>query len=161
MGRENKTPVDRMKHLDEILDEYEIKLGLTKYLEKDTEDDSKKYLSLSRDQMEKMTVEQCAEAALILGGLSYHLQRSYNREITRVNWATNILKQIISGKEIQYKGSWESQFQQAIKENDYAKKVLNIKEYAQQRADRITYLGTAIKNMSDLFVNLQRAKVMK
>ena len=58
-------------------------------------------------------------------------------------------------------GSWESQFHQAIKGDDYASKIQKIKVYAQQRVDRTIFLATSIKNMSDLFKNLQMAKVMK
>ena len=67
----------------------------------------------------------------------------------------------MSGKEQQYRGSWDSQFNQAVKDDDFARGLLKLKNYAQQRADRLTYLSTSVKNISDLFVNLQRAKVMK
>jgi hypothetical protein len=36
-----------------------------------------------------------------------------------------------------------------------------LKNYAQQRVDRLTFLATSIKNMRDDFKNLQMAKVMK
>ena len=114
---------------------------------------------MPRQQMEKITVEECAEAALLLGGFSFYLQRSYNREIARVNWATSNLKKMISGREDQYRGSWDSQYCQAIKEDGYATKLDSIKTYAQQRADRLTYLATSVKNLSDLYINLQRSKI--
>jgi hypothetical protein len=111
--------------------------------------------------MEKLTVDECAEAALLLGGFSFYLQRSYNREIARVNWASSNLKRMMSGRELQYKGSWDSQYYQAIREDGYALKLESIKTYAQQRADRLTYLASSVKNLSDLFVNLQRAKISR
>jgi hypothetical protein len=109
--------------------------------------------------MEKLTVEECAEAALLLGGFSFYLQRSYNREVARVNWANSCIKNMLAGRESQYSGSWDSQYNQAIKEDGYASKLKKIQVYAQQRADRLTYLANSVKNISDLFVNLQRAKV--
>ena len=78
------------------------------------DDTAKRYLQLSRDQMEKLTPEQCAEAALLLASLSFHIQRSYNREIARVNWADRTLKTTLVGREQAYKGSWESQFNQIL-----------------------------------------------
>ena len=87
------------------------------------------------------------------------MQRSYNREVARVNWANQTLKTTLAGREQAYKGSWESQFNQAIKEDGYASKIDNIKRYAQQRADRLTYLSSSIKNMSDLYLNIQKTKV--
>ena len=118
-------------------------------------------LQLSRNQIEKLTPEQCAEAALLLASLSFHLQRSYNREIARVNWADQVMKTAVAGREQQYKGSWESQFNQAIKEDGYTSKVLTIKRYAQQRADRVTYLSSSVKNISDIFLSVQRSKAFK
>jgi hypothetical protein len=68
---------------------------------------------------------------------------------------------MMSGRELQYKGSWDSQYYQAIREDGYALKLESIKTYAQQRADRLTYLASSVKNLSDLFVNLQRAKISR
>ena len=116
-------------------------------------------MGMPRQQMEKLTVEECAEAALLLGGFSFYLQRSYNREMARVNWASSNLKKMMSGKEIQYKGSWDSQYYQAVKGDSYARKLDSIRTYAQQRADRLTYLASSVKNLSDLYMNLQRAKI--
>jgi len=161
MEEQDRTPLGQMQILDSALDEYEKKIGLPGFIEDVVDDDVKQYLSMSREQMEKLGVEQCAEIALALGGFSFHLQRCLNRETARVKWAENRLKKLISGKEQQYVGSWDSQFHQAIKDDDFAKGLLKLKSYAQQRVDRLTFLATSVKNMSDLFKNLQMAKVMK
>ena len=131
------TAKERLEQIDSVLDEYEGKLGIGGYSEDFHDQSVKKYMSMPRQQMEKLTVEECAEAALLLGGFSFYLQRSYNREVARANWATSNLKKMISGRESQYSGSWDSQYYQAIKEDVYASKLDNIKTYAQQRADRI------------------------
>jgi len=161
MEEQNNTPVDRLKRIDKLLDEYEVKIGLEEFSEEKTIPEVNKYLNMSREQIEKLDIEECAEAAILLGGFSFHLQRCYNREVARVNWATNTLKKIISGREQQYSGSWDSQFHQAVKEDKYTDGIFQIKNYAQQRADRLTFLATSVKSVCDLFVNLQRAKAMK
>ena len=76
-------------------------------------------------------------------------------------FADTNLKKMLAGQESQFRGSWDSQFHQAVNQDEYAKKMLKLRDYAKQRELRLTYLGTSIKNMSDLFVNLQRAKGMK
>ena len=152
---------ERLEQVDSVLDEYEGKLGIGSYSEDFHDQSVKSYMSMPRQQMEKLTVEECAEAALLLGGFSFYLQRSYNREIARVNWASSNLKKMMSGRESQYKGSWDSQYYQAVKEDGYAKKLDSIKVYAQQRADRLTYLASSVKNLSDLYINLQRAKLIR
>jgi hypothetical protein len=161
MASSDNTPLGRMNKIDEILDEYESSIGLSKFTEKVMDEDAKKYLSMDRTQIEKLSVQECGEAALMLGGLSFHIQRCWNREMSRVNWAESLLKKTIAGEELQYKGSWDSQYSQAIKNNDYANDLLKLKNYAKQRADRITYLASSAKNMSDLYKNLQLAKAMK
>ncbi len=155
------TPTERLGKLDEILDQYESNLGLSAYSNNFHDNSVHELMSMPRQQMEKLTVDQCAEAALALGGFSFYLQRSYNREIARVNWAEGAIRNVISGRESQYRGSWDSQYYQAANEDGYTKKLLAIKKYAQQRADRLTYLASSVKNLSDLYVNLQRAKISR
>ena len=152
---------ERLAKLDSVLDEYESSLGLPSFNDNFHDDTAKKYLQLTRNQIEKLTPDQCSEAALLLSSLAFHIQRSYNREIARINWADKILKSTIAGKEQSYRGAWDSQFNQAIKEDGYASKISDIKRYAQQRADRLTYLSASIKGMSDIFLSVQRSKVLK
>lgn len=160
MEEQNNTPLARMQKLEKMLDEYEGRIGLSQFQEQG-EDSVKEYLSMTRAQMEKLSPIDCAEIAIALGGFSFYLQRCFNRENARVDWASSVLKQIVSGKEQQFRGSWESQFSQAVSNDGYASKILKLKNYAQQRANRITYLASSCKHMSELYKNLQLAKAMK
>jgi|TARA_R110002020_G_scaffold117205_3_gene267925 hypothetical protein len=155
------TASDQLKKLDSVLDEYERSLGVPKFNDEFHDDSAKRYMALSRAEIEKLTPSECAEAALLLGSLSFHMQRAYNREVARVNWAKQTLRSTVAGREQSYRGSWESQFNQAVDEDGYARKVMQIQKYAQQRADRLTYLASSIKNISEIFLAVQRTKVMK
>lgn len=161
MENKDSEPLEQMKILDKALDEYECRAGLPAFLEKSLHKDIEKYLSMSRDQMEKLTIQDCAEIAVVISSFSFHLQRCLNRENSRVNWASNKLKEIISGKENQYRGSWDSQFNQAVQENSFTRKLLKLKNYSQQRSDRLTFLSSAAKHLSEMYMNLQRSKVIK
>lgn len=164
MADEDRKPLttqERIAKLDKVLDEYEKQLGLPAFQDDLENTEVQRHIQMSQSQIEKLTPEDCAMAALILDSYSFHLQRALNRENARIGWAKHVLKDYISGKESQYTGSWESQYHQAIKGDDYAKDVFKIQGYAQRRADRITYLATAIKSTSDKFMNMQRAKGMK
>jgi len=152
---------EQLDKLDKVLDEYESSLGLPVFSHEFHDNTAKKYLQLSRDQIEKLTPEQCSEAALLLSSLAFHIQRNYNREVARINWADKTLKTTLAGREQSYKGSWESQFNQAVKEDGYTRKISDIKRYAQQRADRLTYLSSSMKSMCDVFLNVQKTKALK
>ena len=152
---------ERLEKLVSVLDEYESSLGLPQFNNEFYDNSAKQYLQLTRGQIEKLTPEQCGEAALLISSLAFHIQRSYNREVARSNWADKVLKSTIAGREQAYKGSWESQFTQAIKEDGYTNKIAGIKRDSQQRADRLTYLSSSMKNISDVFLNVQRSKGLK
>ena len=152
------TATEQLVRLDSILDEYESSIGLPSYAADFHEPAVHEYMQMDRTSIEKLTLEECAEASLLLGSLSFHVLRSQNREVARVQWAQTSLKSVISGKENQYSGSWDSQYHQAIKDDDYTMKLLSIKKYAQQRADRLIHIASSIKNLADLFLNLQKAK---
>jgi hypothetical protein len=145
--------------LDNMLDEYEKSLSLPKFVELKN-NEVIKLLDVKKEVLEKMSIQECAEAALVLGSFSFYLQRSYNREYAKAQWADQKIKEIISGKENQYRGSWESQYYQAIRENKVAEKLLNAKKHAESRCNRINYLANNVKHMSDLYINMQKAKVV-
>ena len=161
MDQQNKHAlIEKMDRIDTILDDYESGIGLATYQNEFANTNTAyAYMNMSRDQIEKMDIEGCAEAAYILGSLSFHLQRSINRETARLNWAKSTIKEIICKKSAQYTGAWGNQDMQATLDNDASRKLHDIQKYCQQRIDRLTYLATSTKNMSDLFINLQRAKV--
>jgi hypothetical protein len=158
---EQITAKTQMLQVEKILDEYEKGLGLPEFNESHEDDTVKSYLTMQRSQLEKLTPEDCAEIAIIMDSFAFYLQQALNRETARVGWASSRLKEMMAGRESQYTGSWDSQFHQAVKGNDFARGLLQIQRYAQQRVDRITYLATSIKSRSGLFMNLQRAKGMR
>ena len=74
---------ERLAKLDSVLDEYESSLGLPSFTDSFHDDTAKNYLQLTRNQIEKLTPDQCSEAALLLSSLAFHIQRSYNREVAQ------------------------------------------------------------------------------
>ena len=91
---------------------------------------------------------------------AFFLQRTLNREIARHNWAEENIKETIADEINNYKGyGFLEKSLQAIKHNDKATSLSKIKKYAQQRIDRLSYLGNSIKNLSDIMLSVQRTKV--
>jgi len=157
-----RTTKEEVQYWDNILDEYEKSLGLGKYsdVHNFTEDELNNYFSMSRDAIEKLTPEDCAQIAYRLAQYAFYIQRTINRELARYNWAEESIKESIADEINNYKGyGFLEKSLQAIKHNDKATNLNKIKKYAQQRMDRLSYLANSIKNLSDIILAVQRTKV--
>lgn len=156
----NKTAKEDLAYWDKILDEYEQSLGLSQYSASIMpSDEINQYTTMNRDQIEKLSPEDCAQISYRLGQFSFYLQRSINREIARYNWAEENIKEVIADEINNYKGyGYIEKSLQAIKHNDKATALNNIKKYAKQRTDRLSYLANSIKNLSDIMLSIQKSK---
>lgn len=155
------TTKDEVQHWDTILDEYEKSIGLPQYAnESMPASEINEYLTMSRDTIEKLTPEDCSQIAYRLSQFAFHTQRTLNRELARYNWAEEAIKDCIADELNNYKGyGYIEKAAQAIKHNERASKLYKIKNYAKQRADRLSYLSGNIKNLSDIILSVQKTKV--
>lgn len=156
------TTKEQVEQWDKVLDEYESSIGLGKYNEVHnfTENELNQYFTMSRDMVEKLTPEDCAQISYRLAQYAFFIQRTVNRETARHNWAEETIKEAIADEINNYKGyGFLEKSLQAIKHNDKAANLNKIKKYAQQRMDRLSYLANSIKNLSDIILSVQRTKV--
>lgn len=160
-NNKSMTAKDEISYWDNILDEYENSIGLPKYKSSVlSEDELNKYLTMSRDEIEKLTPEDCGQIAYRLSQFSFHTQRTINREQARFDWAEDTIKSTIADEINSYKGyGYIEKSSQAIKHNDKANAIDKIKKYAKQRLNRLSYLATSINNMSNILLNIQKLKV--
>jgi len=152
---------DQVSEWDKVLDEYEKSIGLGSYrADSFSEEELNNYFQMSRDELEKITPEMCGEIAYRLGQFAFHVQRSINRELSRLNWADETIKETIAEEINNYKGyGYIEKSLQAIKNNDKAYALNKIKKYAKQRSDRLQYLANSIKHLSDIMLSIQKTKV--
>lgn len=158
----NKTTKEQVEEWDKILDEYEKSIGLGSYLNNTQFDEAElnNYFTMTRDYIEKITPEDCAQIAYRLAQYGFFIQRTLNREIARHNWAEETIKETIADEINNYKGyGFVEKSLQAIKHNDKAQALNKIKKYAKQRMDRLSYLANNIKNLSDVILAVQKTKV--
>lgn len=156
------TTKEQVEHWDKILDEYESSIGLGKYTDVHgfTDGELNNYFTMTRDAIEKLGPEDCAQISYRLAQYAFFLQRTLNREIARHNWAEESIKETIADEINNYKGyGFLEKSLQAIKHNDKASSLNKIKKYAQQRMDRLSYLANSVKNLSDILLSVQRTKV--
>lgn len=157
-----RTSKEDLQHWDNILDEYEKSLSFPSYSTAGavSESEINDYLSMSRDQIEKLSPEDCAQISYRLAQFAFHVQRSLNREIARYNWSDESIKEAIADDINNYKGyGYVEKAFQAIKHNDKANSLNSIKKYAKQRMDRLSYIANSIKNLSDIILAVQKTKV--
>lgn len=151
-----QTVSERLAEIDKVLDGYEEQRGLKPSIAKQKVSD---YLDLSEDQLDKFTASECGNAAYMLSGFALHIQREINKEVSRVTWADTNLSILLADKLSKYHGvSYEERKNQAIKDNDYAMKLYKIKVYAQQRADRLSYLPSRIEYVASKLTDSQKRK---
>jgi len=159
----NKTAKEELQHWDKILDDYENSVGISKYSATPSslpESELNEYLTMDRNVLEKFSPEDCAQISYRLGQYAFHIQRTLNREIARFNWAEENIKEVIADEINNYKGyGFLEKSIQAIKHNDKAESLNNIKKFAKQRSDRLSFLANSIKNLSDIMLSIQRNKV--
>lgn len=159
----NKPSKEEVAEWDRILDEYEKSVGLPQYNPQSLpENELNEYLTMSRDVLERTTTEDCGQISYRLAQFAFHVQRTLNRELARYNWAEETIKEVIADDINNYKGyGYIEKSAQAIKHNQKANQLQKIKKYAKQRSDRLTYLASSIKNLSDILISIQRSKGMK
>lgn len=152
---------DQVSYWDKILDEYETSIGLPSYDNKVLpEHELNEYLTMDRSSLEKLSPEDCGQISYRLGQFAFHIQRTLNRELARFNWADETLKETIADEINNYKGyGYIEKSSQAIKHNDKANALNKIKKYAKQRSDRLSYIASSVKNLSDILLSVQKVKV--
>jgi hypothetical protein len=157
----HKSSKEELQHWDKILDEYENTIGLSEYSQNVINNEEiNKYTSMTRDEIEKLNPEDCAQISYRLSQFAFYLQRSLNRELARYNWAEENIKEVIADEINNYKGyGYIEKSLQAIKHNEKASGLNSIKKYAKQRSDRLQYLANSIKNLSDVMLSIQKTKV--
>jgi hypothetical protein len=155
------TSKEELEHWDTILDEYENQIGLTKYkADLLPESELNNYLVMNRDELEKLTPDDCGQIAYRLSQFSFHVQRTVNREQARHDWAEDTIKSVIADEINSYKGyGYLEKSIQAIKHNDKARSLDKIRKYAKQRIDRLSYLANSMNNLSNILLNIQKLKV--
>lgn len=160
MSVEKTSASDQLNYWDKILDEYEVGLGLPKYEAGIfNEQELNEYLSMDRNVLEKLSPEDCAQISYRLAQFGLHIQRTINRELARYNWSEESIKETIADEINNYKGyGYIEKSSQAIKHNDKASSLNKIKKYAKQRSDRLSYIASSIKNLSDILLSIQKTK---
>jgi len=148
-----------LAHLDRILNQYELSLGLPANINPNTASEATRLLALDHSQLPRMSAVECGEAAVVLLFFSAHLQRAVNVESSRVRWADESIKRLIGAKLGHQKGyGYEERRLGAISQNQAAQKLERIRVHALIRQDRISFLAAKVEALAKALDGLRQAK---
>lgn len=153
------TAKEEMLQRDNILDEYENGIGIAKFQRPGEAEELERLIIMNRNELEGMDSASCGYIAYRLAQFAFHIQRAQNREVARISWAENEIELTIATELQSYNGyGYKEKASQAIKGNSHASILNKIKVYAQQRADRLSYQATGLKNLADIMRSIQMNK---
>lgn len=161
----DETPKDHLTRIDKLLDEYERSIGLPAYdATNHDETEIAKCMNMPREAMERLFPEDCSQIAGVLLNFSVHLTRSMNRDKARITWCDGELRKLATPRMNQYRscgGSFQHIFDMSVMDDDYTLKLFNIKLYAQERIDRISYIAKGVNDIAENFKEMGRNKRYK
>ena len=160
-NRETNLAKERLAQLDSTLDDLLKSYGIPPKTEPNS--DVPKLLNLSRLEINKMTAEECSEAAYMVRSFAFNLQKEYNREVTRVQWANAQIDKLVC-KEIEQLDKFTKYEQKralVVNNNTYTYKLQEIVTFASARAQRIQDLADKASDIARAFneISMSRKRV--
>lgn len=139
------------------VDNLELKIGL-KHLVHNPE--AEQLLSLSENELDKMTAGECANAKYILLQFALSIQKTINRATAIKNWANRNIDVIVSKKYFDYNEFLRIEYRRqcVINDDSYAAKLAEISNEHQAVIDSLSYIAQAANNLSSSFQTLFMAK---
>jgi|SRR5690606_29636761 len=149
---------DKLKYVEEKLEEFERRVGLPPQL---NHSESEKYLDLTENQIRAMTADDCMVASLLLAQLATHIQRLLNRENAILKFCDDEIWRAICDQVDEYRQvgqSFDERKYLTIKNNEYASKLSKYKLRATTRVEQLSYVAGRIDVQSDRLKSLSFSK---
>jgi hypothetical protein len=144
---------ERIKRLEDKWKLYEEKTVYGKH------SDINDYLSLTRDEIESLTLEQAAELAAYFALFSIHLQKIFGKHQARINFCDANLKTLCAKEAHQYEGfQYKERCDKVISFNEYGAALFKTRNESQYVIDRLSYLPAKIEFFARTLDNLQRSR---
>lgn len=140
---------------------------LTKYAEERCIFENKKlnieevkgYLQMDRNELRALSAEDCGEISYIVCQLALEIQREVNKQNAMEKWANAQIDKTIADTISNYKiYNYEGQRQAAIKDNEYARKCLEVKVNAGIRVVDLESMAYQVKNLGSILLDIRHTK---
>ena len=154
---------EQIDKINDILDDYESTHSIVSPEVSHNLEHIERFINMPHKQTQALAAEECAEGAYLLSQYSFFVQKEQNKHIALNNWATAKLNELLC-KEVMNMDSFikhEVKMAALIKENHVAEKLSKIMRHAESITNRLNFLSSNIKHMSDMLMNVQRAKRYK
>ena len=155
---ENQNIGERLSQIEQKVDTYHETKGIIKLTPKNN---AKTYLELESNAMRGLNEQECCEASIVLNQYSAFLQESYNKELSRVNWATSEMKRVSAPQLKQYAGkfqSYEEKCNLVIAGDEHVSELDRVRMWAQQLADRLNFMAQRVDAIAKSYLALAQSK---
>ena len=154
---------EQIDKINDILDDYETIHSIVSPDVSHNLEHIERFINMPYKQIQSLAPEECAEGGYLLSQYSFFVQKEQNKQIALNNWATAKLNDILCNDIINFAGIAKHEIKVAalIKENHVAEKLSKIMRHAESITNRLNFLSSNIKHMSDMLINIQRAKRYK
>jgi hypothetical protein len=118
-------------------------------------------LNINRDQLRRLTHNQCLEYAYELYAYSEYLDSLLCKEQIAFDWADDSIWYVIADKIDQYGDKytkWQEKYFKAVKENPLATQIVKVKTYSGARIKVLQNKISTIKKMSETLSSLAKRK---
>lgn len=153
---QNASAKEWLAKLDGILDSFEQQLDLPPL---QANNEACAFLRMTREQLQKLTPEECGEGSFLLRRYAYYVQRAMNREIAKVNFIVSALRKTVAHEVGQHRApSAEERRELAIHGNVHAAALEGWRQFHQARADQLAFQAKTIGDMAHSLDELQQTK---
>jgi hypothetical protein len=119
----------------------------------------KGYLQMDRNELRALSAEDCGEISFIICQLALEIQREVNKQNAMEKWADAQINKTIADTISNYKiYNYEGQRQAAIKDNEYARKCLEVKTNASIRVVDLESMAYQVKNLGSILLDIRHTK---
>jgi hypothetical protein len=157
MNGENESFAEKkLAQAEKMLEEYELRKGV---LPIRVNNEAENYLNMDANQLRKLNADECGEAATILSLYAVHLQKVFNDQLARVNWANAQISKAIY-KEVQQQSGYSAEERKlkVVYSNEYTRKLAEIRTIAQAVVDRLSYMTARIEFVARTLLSLQQSR---
>lgn len=153
--------VDALEAFNTKLDEFEVKNGV---FDLAITDEAEEFATAKRDQLNKLTAEECSEGSFLLEQRAYAIQKTINRQLAIAKFCEMKIEALIALKVNDFKTKNFSSYQErravAIQpvNNEVAHKFEQHRIAATLKADRLSYLVARLCGMSNALRELSQVK---